>query len=89
MIYTGEGTHKGCPYVMADDMIYTGEGTHKGCPYVMGDDMIYKGEGLFLGYWLCYTGFFRGENMLSPLSLLAQADLRSSGTSERQPIRRI
>ena len=33
MIYTGEGTHKGCPYVMDDDMIYTGEGTHKGCPY--------------------------------------------------------
>ena len=33
MIYTGEGTHKGCPYGMDDDMIYTGEGTHKGCPY--------------------------------------------------------
>ena len=29
----GEGTHKGCPYEMDDDMIYTGEGTHKGCPY--------------------------------------------------------
>ena len=24
MIYTGEGTHKGRPYVMDDDMIYTG-----------------------------------------------------------------
>ena len=33
MIYTGEGAHKGCPYVMDDDMIYTGEGAHKGCPY--------------------------------------------------------
>ena len=33
MIYTGEGTHKGCPYGWIIDMIYTGEGTHKGCPY--------------------------------------------------------
>ena len=48
-----------------------------------------KGAGLFLGYWLCYTGFFWGENMLSPLSLLAQAGLRGSGWSERQPNRRI
>ena len=31
-LHRGEGTHKGCPYVMADDMIYTGEGTHKGEP---------------------------------------------------------
>ena len=43
MIYTGEGTHKGWPYVMDIDMIYTGEGARKGCPYVMGDDMIYTG----------------------------------------------
>ena len=36
MIYTGEGTHEGCPYVMADDMIYTGEGTHKVVPHPQG-----------------------------------------------------
>ena len=50
VIYTGEGTHKGCAYVMDDDVIYTGEGTHKGCPLRMdkgcprgGDnDMIYN-----------------------------------------------
>ena len=42
MIYRGEGTHKGCPYVM-DDMIY--EGAHKGWPYEMGDDVIYTGGG--------------------------------------------
>ena len=42
----GEGTHKGCPYVMGDDMIYEGgEGAHKGWPYVMDDDMIYTGGG--------------------------------------------
>ena len=46
MTIWGEGTHKGCPYEMDDDMIYTGEGTHKGRPYEMDDDeMIYTGGG--------------------------------------------
>ena len=33
VIYSGEGTHKGCPYVMADDMIYTrGRAPTRGAP---------------------------------------------------------
>ena len=45
MIYTGEGTHKGWPYEMGDDMIYTptrGRAGDKGWPYEMGDDVIYE-----------------------------------------------
>ena len=45
--------------------------------------------GLFVGYLLCYTGFSREENMFSPLFFFAQAGIRSSGSSERHPNRRI